>query len=394
MKMKSSEAEHSFRRPLNIGIDGRPLMEGEIRGFSRYTMELVRALSESFDGSIRLFSFSPDHVHEIFRSTLKMEQVVFRARRELLWEQYELPRRLKIHGIDIFHATANRGLPGWRVCRYILTLHDLIETMSEYVSRGPIKSYLRRRYADTLSINAADRIITVSEHSRRDICERYRKLTPGNVRVIYEAASRLFYVKVPPGEIAAIKRKYGLPPKYLLYLGGFDKKKNVERLVEAYRLSSGKVPPLVLAGDKKWDFAKVQTKIENLDLTGKVVTPGKIEDVDLPGLYQGANAFIYPSMYEGFGLQLIEAMASGIPVLASDRTCFPEVLNGAGLLFDPERADSIATQLNAISSDQDLRANLIRRSEERAKYFSWEKTAAETMSVYREVCGVGVGAHR
>jgi len=392
--MMPTDSEFAFRRPLKIGFDGRPLVEGEIRGLSRYTVELIRALQECFDGSIHLFSFSPESIHDLIQSSLKLNQVVFRARREILWEQYELPRQLKKYGIDVFHATANRGLPGWRVCRYVLTLHDLIETMPEFVARGPMKSYLRRRYADLLSINAADRIITVSEHSRRDIHNKYRKLKPEGVSVIYEAAARIYFDKVSPMQIAAIKNKYSLPPEYLLYLGGFDKKKNVEGLVQAYRLSSDKVPPLVLAGDKKWGFVYVQEKIEDLGLTGKIVTPGRIEDEDLPALYQGANAFIYPSLYEGFGLQLLEAMASGIPVLASDRTCFPEVLNGAGLLFDPEKAESIAGQIIAISSDPDLRASLIRRSEERAKDFSWGKTAQETMRVYREVSSMGGTARR
>jgi len=263
----------------------------------------------------------------------------------------------------------------------------MIETMPKFVERGPLKSYLRRKYADYISVNAANKIVTVSEHSKKDII-KYWNIPNEKVVVIYEAASDVYFNPVHRNEIASVSNKYGLPSEYVLYLGGFDKKKNVNALVSAYRLLTSEVPRLVLAGERKWDFGCIKNIIEEYGLSERIITPGRIDDEDLPALYQGALAFIYPSLYEGFGLQLLEAMASGIPVLASDRTCFPEVLNGAGLLFDPGKSENIAENILAVCNDRDLRNELSNRSKERAKDFSWEKTAIETMSVYNNVVNI------
>jgi alpha-1,3-rhamnosyl/mannosyltransferase len=147
------------------------------------------------------------------------------------------------------------------------------------------------------------------------------------------------------------------------------------------------VPPLVLAGEHKWDFADIAQKISALGLAEQVLCPGKIDDEDLPAMYQGALAFVHPSRYEGFGLQLVEAMASGVPVLASETTSLPEVLGGSGLLFDPEDPGSIAWQMERIVSDGALRAALAERSRQRASFFSWQKAAEETLQLYLELLG-------
>jgi glycosyltransferase involved in cell wall biosynthesis len=202
---------------------------------------------------------------------------------------------------------------------------------------------------------------------------------------------------LPAEQIARVRNKYQLPPQYFLFLGGFDKRKNVGGLVEAVarlsndrtpneRLSDG-CPPLVLAGEHKWDFAGVVQKISSLGLCQRVLCPGQIADADLPALYQGALAFVNPSRYEGFGLQLVEAMASGVPVLASETTSLPEVLDGSGLLFDPEDPDSIAEQMARIAGDPALRNALAEKSRQRASFFSWHKAADQTLRVYLELLG-------
>jgi glycosyltransferase involved in cell wall biosynthesis len=372
--------------PIRIGLDGRILMHYEMRGFARYTVELFRAMKEIAGDNIELYSFSPGPIAPEFLAELEIKPMVFLARREILWEQVELPKHLRQTHIDIFHATANRGLPYRRASRYVVTCHDIIDRLPEYCGREHWRGRWRKKYADFACRHSADKYITVSNFSKLDIC-RFHGLSPDRVVVIYNAANRRFYEMLPAEQIARVRNKWHLPPQYFLFLGGFDKKKNVGALVEAFsRLPNGS-PPLVLAGEHKWDFAVVAQKISALGLSQRVLCPGQIADEDLPAMYQGALAFVHPSRYEGFGLQLVEAMASGVPVLASETTSLPEVLDGNGLLFDPEDPDAIARQMARVADDPALRSALTERSRQRASFFSWRKAAEQTLSLYLELLG-------
>jgi len=371
---------------IRIGVDGRILMYYEMRGFARYTVELFRAMKEIAGDDIELYSFSPDPIAPEFLAELEIKPVVFPARREILWEQVELPKHLRQTRIDVFHATANRGLPYRRACKYVLTCHDIIDRLPEYCRGEHWRGSWRKKYADFVSRHSVDKYITVSNFSKQDIC-RFHRLSPDCVAVIYNAANRRFYEMLPAEQIARFRGKYALLPEYFLFLGGFDTKKNVGALVEAFARLPNESPPLVLAGEHKWDFADVAQRISALGLSSRVLCPGKIADEDLPAIYQGALAFVYPSCYEGFGLQLVEAMASGVPVLASATTSLPEVLEGSGLLFDPENRDSIARQMARIAGDPALRSDLAEKSRQRASFFSWHKAAEQTLRVYLELLG-------
>lgn len=371
---------------IRIGLDGRILMHYEMRGFARYTVELFRAIREIAGGNVDLYSFSPGPIAAEFLAELEVKPVVFEARREILWEQVELPKHLRQTRIDVFHATANRGLPYRHACKCVVTCHDIIDRQPEYCGGDHWRSRWRKEYADFVSRHSADRYITVSDFSKRDICQ-FHGLSTDHVVVIYNAANRRFYEILPAEKIVRVRNKYHLPPRYFLFLGGFDKKKNVSALVEAFARLPNDSPPLVLAGEHKWDFAVLAERISALGLSQRVLCPGQIADEDLPAMYQGAVAFVHPSRYEGFGLQLVEAMASGLPVLASQTTSLPEVLDGSGLFFDPENPDSISRQMELISRDPVLRATMVEKSRRRASFFSWHKAAEQTLRVYLELLG-------
>jgi glycosyltransferase involved in cell wall biosynthesis len=373
-------------KPIRVGIDGRILMHYEMRGFARYTVELFRAMKEIAGNQIELSSFSPAPLAPEFLAALDTAPVIFQARREILWEQMELPRQLQRSRIDVFHATANRGLPYRRVCKYVVTCHDIIDRLPQYCGQKHWRGRWRKKYADFVSRHAADRYITVSNFSKQDIC-RFHSVSPERVVVIYNAASPRFHKKLQPQQIADVREKYRLPPQYFLFLGGFDKRKNVGTLMEAYAQLPQDAPPLVLAGEHKWEFATVADKIAALGLTGHVLCPDMIADDDLPALYQGAIALVHPSRYEGFGLQLVEAMASGVPVLASGTSSLPEVLDGCGLLFDPEDAASIARAMERIAREPDLRTAMAEKGRQRAQFFSWREAAERTLGVYLELLG-------
>ena len=244
-------------------------------------------------------------------------------------------------------------------------------------------------YADFCSLHSAHRVITVSNYSKQDIC-RVHKLPADRVRVIYNGVGREFFPVVPLAERRRIAERYGLPPQYFLYLGGFDARKNVMALVEALAQLPAELPALALIGEQTPDFAPIAAAIRARGLSARVICPGKVPDADLPAVYQGALAFVYPSLYEGFGLPAAEAMASGVPVLASGVTSLPEVLAGSGVLFDARDPASIAAQMVRIYHDARLRDDLAVRGRARAKYFSWQTCAAQTLDVYRELLGKSV----
>jgi len=357
-----------------------------MRGFARYTVELFRAMQEVAGRELDLLSFSPGPIAPEFRELLPITPVVFSAPREILWEQMELPRRLERHGIDIFHVTANRGLPLRRVCKYVLTCHDVIDRMPEYCDGETWRGALRKRYADFISRRSADQYVTVSEFSKRDICH-FHGVPPERVTVIYNAAGDRFLQKLRADEIARVREKYGLPRQYFLFLAGFDKRKNADALVEAYaRLPHG-FPPLVLAGAHNREFAKIFRRIAGLGLTDRIFCPDGLADDHLPAIYQGAIALVHPSHYEGFGLQLVEAMASGVPVLASRTTSLPEVLGGCGLLFNSDDPASIAQQMERVACDADVRETMADQGRRRAREFSWRKSAEQMLAVYCDLLG-------
>lgn len=371
---------------LRIGIDGRVLMHYEMRGFARYTIELFRAMKEIAGREIELVTFSPEPVAREFREMLDITPVVFKASREILWEQVDLPRQLAQQRIDVFHATTNRGLPYRRAAKYVLTCHDIIDRLPEYCDGETARGALRKRYADFIARHSADRYVTVSEFSKRDIC-RFHRLPPEKVVVVYNAASERFFERLPAERITQVRKKYDLPRQYFLFLAGFDKRKNAAALVEALTQLPRDLPPLVLAGEHKWEFAQVAERIAALGVGDRVVCPDHIADEDLPAVYQGAIALVHPSRYEGFGLQLVEAMASGAPVLASDATSLPEVLGGSGLLFDPEDPTSIAKAMERVGRDPELRQNMTEHGRQRARFFSWQKAAQQVLDLYYELLG-------
>lgn len=268
----------------------------------------------------------------------------------------------------------------------MLTCHDVIDRLPEYCDGETWRGTWRKRYADFAARHSADRYVTVSEFSKRDIC-RFHRLPPERVVVVYNAASERFHQKLPSEQIARIREKYGLPREYFLFLGGFDKRKNVGTLVEAFAQLASDVPPLVLAGEHNREFAAIADRIAALGLRDRISCPDGLADEDLPAIYQGAMALVHPSRYEGFGLQLVEAMASGVPVLASGTTSLPEVLGGCGLLFDPDDPRAIARQMERVARDPDLRRDMAEKGRRRAREFSWHKAAEQILRLYLDLLG-------
>jgi glycosyltransferase involved in cell wall biosynthesis len=235
-------------------------------------------------------------------------------------------------------------------------------------------------------VRRAAAVIAVSEHARQEL-QRVLRVPAGKIHVVHEAAPNGFQPLVSPAARAALRRKYQLPDEYLLYVGTLEPRKNLNRLIRALKQvrAAGHRHRLVLVGPQGWMMQNFRKEIAAEDMTNAVQFLGYVPTADLPGLYSLATLFVFPSLYEGFGLPPLEAMACGTPVVSSNRSSLAEICGDAAHLVDPEDTPQIAQALCDLLEDPARRAALGQRGLARAKSFSWQRAAQETAAIYRQV---------
>jgi glycosyltransferase involved in cell wall biosynthesis len=264
----------------------------------------------------------------------------------------------------------------------VLTVHDLIALNSpEYCSRQNALYY--KKFLPQ-SILKAKRIIAVSSTVKRDILEKY-DIDPEKIEVVYHGVDPRFKKVEDPHILSNIRKQYRLPDKFILFVGNLEPKKNLERLIEAYgklKSDSALDHKLVIAGHAAWKFNTIFKKVEALKLSSSVIFLGYVDEGDLPSIYSLTDLFVFPSLYEGFGLPVLEAMACETPVVCSKKGALPEVTGNLAAQVDPysiaDMAEKMYHQLN--SKDP----NKVKKSREWASGFTWEKTAKATIDVYEK----------
>jgi len=287
-----------------------------------------------------------------------------------------------IPNAHLFHATEHLLLP-LRSVPSVLTVHDLIfRHLPEHHKR------LNRWYLNwslPLYSRRATHIIAISECTRQDLVAAYG-LPAHKITVIHEAADPGFRPQTPD-RVAAVRREYRLPERYLLFVGTIEPRKNLTRLLHAFETlnAEGLTEALVVVGKRGWLYEGFFAELEHSPARQSVILPGYVPDAHLPAVYAGAQALVFPSLYEGFGLPILEAMACGTPVACSDTSSLPEVAGGAALLFDPTSEAAITDAVRRLLNDDGYRRELARRGLARAAEFSWDRVAAETESVYSAV---------
>lgn len=301
------------------------------------------------------------------------------------FEQIHLPIELLLGRMDIFHGT-NFTVPRQLYGRSLVTIHDLMYlSYPEFLEAEWVKSYKRDV---KWSLKRADLIVVVSNFVKNDIFKNFN-IPRDKVRVIYNGIGGHFRVRKDlPKE--HIMKKYDIKYPYILFVGTLEPKKNLVRLVEAFSQllrSQARRFNLVLAGSRGClnYREKIEQKIKDLDLEKEVILTGYIDDEDLPKLYASAELFVFPSIFEGFGIPPLEAMASGLPVIASNAASLPEVVGDAGILIDPFDTKAITQTISSCLSNDNLRKTLIRKGLVRAGLFSWEATARQTLALYKEL---------
>lgn len=382
---------------MRIAVDGSAIPR-RMAGAGVYTYQLVRALAP-VAGNHELLVFARPGLFDDLAERHPRLRIVHvdapsRAAR-LAWEQGTLPMQLRRLGIDVLHSPHHHTpLAPWLPFgrrragpRRVVTFHDV--TFLLLSQRYPL---LRRLYMEgvtRLAARLAEAIITPSETVRQDLLRRLG--VPGErVVAIPEAAGPQYVPIEDEGALGQVRGKYRLPDRYLLSVGSLEPGKNRSRLFRAYaRLrKEGGDWPLVVVGQLAWRYEGELELVRRLGLEEHVRFLGYVPDEDMPALYSAASVLAFPSLYEGFGLPVLEAMSCGTPVVTSDRSALAEVAGDAALLVDPTDVEALAEALGRLLSDDSLRADLRTRGIERAGQFSWERTARATLSVYEIVAAL------
>jgi glycosyltransferase involved in cell wall biosynthesis len=353
-------------------------------GIGRYAESLARALIGDQPGRFALFynrvkgSQPPRGLEGVPRHTIRAG---YKPWRMAVW-MGQLARvgfNQLVPDAELFHATEHL-LPPLRDVPMVLTVHDMIFKL--YREHQKPLNYWYLNATMPLYCRRADAIITVSESSKRDIVAHYG-LDPAKITTIYEAASPEF-APVPPDVVERVRNSYGLPQRYLLHVGTIEPRKNLTRLVEALQhlRETGLVVPLVVVGSKGWLYDDFFCRVEELEAGEAVLFPGYVPAADLPGIYCGAVIAAMPSVYEGFGLPVLEAMACGTPVVSSRASSLPELGGQAARYFDPYDVDEMAEAIRTVWTDPELQNEMRHHGLAQAAAFSWAQAAKETLAVY------------
>jgi glycosyltransferase involved in cell wall biosynthesis len=297
-------------------------------------------------------------------------------------QQWTVPAQLRRVRAELYHSPYYL-MPYWPGVPTVFTCHDLIPLIyPEYFA--PIQRLIYR-VGHVLALRTARVTIAVSQSTRADL-QRLFRIDPQQIVVVSEAADAHFSPQSPDA-IAAVCQKYALPERYVLYLGSNKPHKNLVRLVQAWRISNldSQLSNLKLVIAGHWDnrYPEAKRVVEQLDMRDQVTFVGPVSEADLPMLYSGAALFVFPSLYEGFGLPVLEAMACGAPVVCSNASSLPEIAGDAAVLADPQNVNALAEAIGRVFASQELREHLREKGLSQSARFSWVQTADAILKVYQ-----------
>jgi glycosyltransferase involved in cell wall biosynthesis len=296
------------------------------------------------------------------------------------WEQLLAPLLLRLGHADVFHGVLNVA-PLFCPSPSVITIHDLAFLSFPQTFRRLNRAYLT--WATRVSARRATRILAVSEATKQEIV-RLLGIPPERIVVTYDACEERF-APPDPAALEAFRRRAGLPERFILFVSTLEPRKNVPTLLDAYaRIAGSTDAPLIIGGGKGWLYDAIFAKAEALGLGDRVRFVGFIASEDLPLWYAAATVFTLPSLYEGFGMPLLEAMACGTPVVTTTSSSLPEVVGDAGITVPPTDADALGAALLQVLSDAELRADMRERGLRQAQRFSWRTTAEHTLKAYQD----------
>jgi len=363
-------------------------MDGRRTGVGNYTYNLVKGLQKIGKGNDLLLVHSEESDEDVYRLAA---EVIVKSSPRWLNNMFTLPNALSKLECDLVHFPAFTGSQQRAYQKVkvpiVLTVHDLTPIL--FPEAHPTKSALFWGKAFKAIVKHVTHWIAVSGNTKADLVKIF-DIDPQNVTVVYEAADDIYKPYPDKQDLKGlIRRKYGIEKPFILYTGTLEPRKNIPTLLRAFAelKRKGFQHELVLIGGKGWKYEEIFETIHQLGMNDQVIVPGYVPKEDLVAFYNAAEVFVYPSLYEGFGLPPLEAMACGTPVVVSNTSSLPEVVGDAGLLVDPLNVDGLTGAIEKLLVDEDLRQNLSKKALEKAGHFSWEGTAFRTWELYETLAG-------
>ena len=370
---------------MNIGFDAKRALFNR-SGLGNYSRSTLRLLSQFYPGN-RYYIFTPKYAHDLFQ--LQGNQFIVEPEAGItssfpaLWRSWGIHRSIKNRKLDIYHGLSNE-LP-WSIkksgVKSVVTIHDLIFLRyPEYYPLIDRQIYLLKfRHA----CRVADKIIATSEATKADIITFFGT-NPEKIEVVYQTCDPVFRILLSDSQKVAVRKKYNLPDKYILYLGTIEKRKNALTLIKAY-LDENRNIPLLIAGKPTAYLSEINNFLKQNPSADRIIFRHDIKSTDLPALYQSASLFVYPSVFEGFGIPILEALYSGIAVITSTGSCFAETGGDAALYCDPYDFKHMSKCISQVLDDEDTRKSMIDKGLAHACKFDEVNVAANLMRIYQNL---------
>jgi len=365
---------------MKIGVMLRHI--NELGGVVVYTKSIIKNLLSIDNTNEYIFIYNDHSLLGSYSEHANVKEVVIDIRNKLLWDQVGVPQVVKREKIDVIF-NPKLSIPLFAKCKKIFTLHGLEQFALPNVFEWYDHMYFR--FMTPLYCRRAHAIIVMTDTGKHDL-KRYLDVKNDKIEVICESCNEKFKLPKDDRESRRIRKKYSLPHDYIFFIGGITPLKNFSNIVKAYNIIKDRVSvKLVIAGFKRWKFSRDIDLIRQLKLQDHVINLGYIDDEDLPYLYNCAKCLVFPSLYEGFGIPILEAQASGCPVITSKTGCTPEVSGGAATLVNPYNYREIAQAIFNILNDNNLREKLISDGFENVKKFNWHRTAENTLNLFKRL---------
>jgi glycosyltransferase involved in cell wall biosynthesis len=372
---------------MKIGFDARLFQRAKLGGMGRYLLTLITKIRE----------IGPEHELFLFENSLNIDQkymvespkirkVRFSMRGDILnlWEQLRLPYEIRRSCVDVFHSPANT-LPLVQPRPHIITLHDTLLMESDEDETSSFLFYTRK--VIPIGLKRAKKIITISENSKKDIIKHFG-IPPERIKVIYQGIDPAFRKINDGAELARVRSKYGIKGKYVFIIGSLGPRKNTRRIVRVFHALKREKKiehQLVICGLNEEAINEFKKIASDAGMSHEIVLTGFVPNEDLIRFYNGAELALYISLYEGFGFPIIESMACGCPIIASNISCMPEIAGEAAVLVDPTTDSQILEEMYRVLTEESLRAEMREKGLKRARMFDWNRTAENTLAVYEEV---------
>lgn len=397
---------------MRIGIDCRTILnpeKGEAGGVGHYVYQLVRHLLKiDHQNNYILFFDHRIKKKKIKKFSQKNVKIVFYP--FFLYSKF-IPTKISHHlfdaliekePLDVFHFPYIPSPPKKLKVKLVATIHDLsLLKIPQYFSKKEIEI---EKEELSFILPYIDKIIAVSNSTKKDLIEIFN-LPPEKIRVVYHGLDKRFFDRFSSEEeIKAVKKKYNIKNNYILFLSPLEIRKNICRIIKSFqnvkeeirknpqkfsKVLKGKDLQLVLAGKPGSAFKKIKKELKKVPYKKDIILTGYIPPEDLNPLFDGAKVFVFPSLYEGFGLPVIEAMARGVPVITSNVSSLPEIAGEGNALFvDPTDTKEITKALIELLTNEELRVKITEKAFKKAKEYQWEKTASETLDVYKELAKI------